>query len=196
MQSMEVPAEMQPMEAPDGMQPMEAPAGMQPDIGPETGQRPPEPDIAATDLAPVPIEPAQLASRAFLIGPTLVDIGQEFSLSVMVAEVEKLFSAPLFIQYDPELLDFQRVDEGDFLRQDGMATVFTTSPNPAAGMIIVGHKQAAGGEGSSGSGELYRLVFTAKQAGKAVVNLEGINFRDPSGNRLQVGVEGALVEIR
>ena len=197
MQPPEEPAEMQPLEESAEMQPLEESAEMQSLGEPEPGLgRSAEPDIAATNLAPVPVEPAQLVSRAFLDGPALVDPGQEFSLSVKIADVENLFSAPLFVKYDPELLDFQWVDEGEFLRQNGAATVFTTSPNPALGRIIVGYKQTAGGEGSSGSGELYRLVFTAKQAGRAVVTLEQVNFRDPSGKRLPVSAEGTLVEIR
>ena len=159
----------------------------------------PEPPAAPAveeAVSPDQVTPAPLASRAFLDGSALVDVGQEFVLSVMIADVEKLFSAPLFIKYDSTLLDLQRVDEGSFLRRAGATTVFTTSPNPAQGRIIIGYKQAAGGEGVSGSGELYQLVFTAKQAGNAAVNLEQVNFTDPTGKRLPVIVDGIQVEIR
>jgi len=147
-------------------------------------------------VTPDQINSAPHVSRAFVLGSTLVDVGQEFILSVMISDVEKLFSAPLFIKYDSTLLDLQRVDEGSFLRKASAATVFTTSPNPAQGRIIIGYKQAAGGEGVSGSGELYQLVFTAKQAGNAAVNLEQVNFTDPTGKRLPVIVDGIQVEIR
>lgn len=147
-------------------------------------------------VTPTQIAPAPPFSRAFLDGSSLVDAGQEVILSVKVSDVEKLFSAPLFIKYDTTLLDLQRVDEGEFLRKAGATTVFTTSPNQALGRIIIGYKQVAGGEGASGSGELYRLVFTAKQAGKAAVNLEQVNFTDPTGQRLPVSVDGIQVEIR
>jgi general secretion pathway protein D len=156
----------------------------------------PETEVPQVELTPSEVKPAPQASRVFLVGPALVDAGEEFGLIVRVADVDSLFSAPMFINYDSNLLEFQRVEEGDFLSQSGEATVFTTSPNPAQGRIIVGYKQASGGIGASGSGDLYLLVFTAKQPGKAAISLDRANFSDPAGNRLPVSVVGALIEIR
>ena len=163
---------------------------------------PQEEDRAATEpveqieVAAPQVEPAAAGTRVFLEGPALIDAGDELVLSVMVSDVEQLFSAPMFISYDPEILEFQRVAEGTFLRSSGTSTVFTTSPNPAQGRIIVGYKQAAGATGATGSGALYQLIFTAKSPGKAVVNLERVNFRDPSGKRLPADAEGIMIEVR
>jgi len=173
----------------------------EPPVAPEPGgeppvQLPPAEPVTEEAIPPGGIEPQAANSRAFLSGPSLVDVGQEFTLTVQIDELDRLFSAPLFIKYDQDLLTFVRIDEGNFLRSDGSQTVLTSSPNPAQGRIIVGYKQAAGGNGASGSGDLYQLVFVAKAPGKAVVNLDRVNFRDPEGNRLPVTVEGTVVEVR
>jgi general secretion pathway protein D len=164
---------------------------------PEMDQTPQlESEVPQVDLNPSAVESAPLASRVFLDGPILVDVGEEFVLIVKVTDVFNLFSAPMFVNYDSNLLDYQLAEEGGFLSLIGEPTVFTTSPNPAQGRIIIGYKQAAGGGGISGSGDLCRLVFIAKQPGKAAVSLDRVNFSDPAGNRLPVSVEGALIEIR
>lgn len=153
--------------------------------------------VAAAEHVPelnIPIPEA--VSRAYFEGPKLVNVGDQFSLQVRVDGIENLYSAPMFVTYDAQNLDFVQAVEGDFLRSGGSATVFTTSPNQSQGRIIIGYKQGAGGQGVSGDGVLYRLVFRARKPGMAKVNLDRINFRDPAGNRLKVTVEGTLVEVR
>jgi general secretion pathway protein D len=135
-------------------------------------------------------------SRALLSGPSLVNIGDPFTVDVLVDEVHNLYSAPLFVDYNPQLLEFVRTEEGDFLKQGGQATIFTSSANPAAGKIIIGNKRSVAGSGASGSGKLLHLVFKAKAAGTASLRLDRLNFRDPNGNRLPVTVAGITVEVR
>jgi len=164
---------------------------------PATGEEGPAPSAeegkeAAELNRPIP----EVVSRAYIEGPGLAAVGQEFTLTVQVAGVENLYSAPMVVSFDSRLLEFVRAAEGSFLRADGSPTVFTTSPNQSQGRIIVGYKQGAGGQGASGDGTLYQLVFRATQPGTAKVNLERINFRGPAGDRLKVTAEGTLVEVR
>lgn len=140
----------------------------------------------------VPVQSANL----FVNGPELVNAGDEFAVTLQVAEVDKLYSAPLFVNYDPQFLDFVRADEGDFLRTPGQSTVFTSSPNRSRGELIIGNKQGAGGEGASGSGSLARIYFKAKQTGNVVIRPNRVNFRDPAGARMPVEAKPFNLEIR
>jgi general secretion pathway protein D len=141
-------------------------------------------------------EVAVMESRAFLAGPALVKEGEEFAVDVLVEGMQNLYSAPLFIGYDPQMLEFVRAEEGDFLKQGAQTTIFTSSANTAAGQVIVGNKQGAGGRGTSGGGKLLHLAFKAKAVGVASLGLDRLNFRDPDGNRLPVTTAGITVEVR
>ncbi len=181
----------------------EAGEAVEPDATPPAAGQPLKPqspstsrdEVAKIDLPPADISTPVKKAKLFVSGPKLVNVGDEVTVELQVAEVDALYSAPLFVNYNPALLDFVRAEEGDFLRLPGQSTVFTSSPNRSRGELIIGNKQGAGGDGASGSGVLSRIVFRAKQAGKAVIRPNRINFRDPSGSRLAMNVEQLTIEI-
>lgn len=128
--------------------------------------------------------------------PDGVEKGQDFSVALLVKDVENLYSAPLFIKYDPAILELINLNEGPFLKQDGQSTVFSSSPNRTTGQIIVGYKQGTGGQGASGSGVLFNLNFKALAEGETTLEVNRVNFRNPEGVRLQVAPEAVTIEIR
>jgi general secretion pathway protein D len=115
---------------------------------------------------------------------------------VQVKDIEKLYSAPLFVSYDPAVLELMNINEGTFLKQDGQSTVFSSSPNRTTGQVIVGYKQGAGGKGASGSGDLFNLVFKPIASAETRIEINRVNFRDPEGMRLQVVPETIKIEVR
>ena len=62
--------------------------------------------------------------------------------------------------------------------------------------MIVGYKQGAGGEGASGSGDLFSLNFKAIATGETKLEINRVNFRNPEGIRLQVVPEAIMIEVR
>jgi general secretion pathway protein D len=191
--------------APGAVAPEQPGSQITPAAEPEAASSPPVPMLPPAVAEPLetgspmaaPLAEAQvLTSRAFLSGPALVAVGDEFVAEVLVEGMQNLYSAPLFVDYDANLLEFVQAEEGDFLKQGGMATVFTSTANPAAGKVIVGYKQGSDERGAAGSGKLFHLVFKAKAAGVASLGLDRLNFRDPDGNRLPVLAAGMTVEVR
>ncbi len=129
-------------------------------------------------------------------GPKEVKKGSEFSVAVQVKDVEQLYSAPLFVKYNPAILELMSLNEGVFLKQDGQSTVFSSSPNRTTGQVIVGYKQGTGGKGASGAGVLFNLNFKALAEGETTLEVNRVNFRNPEGVRLQVAPETVTIEIR
>jgi general secretion pathway protein D len=116
-------------------------------------------------------------------------------LAVQIDEVESLFSAPLFVNYDPVRLSLIGLEEGGFLRQGDQQAIFSSNQKKEAGQVVVGYKQADGQTGASGSGTLFSMRFRAQAAGSALVALNRLNFRDPKGARLSVNAADARIEI-
>jgi general secretion pathway protein D len=159
----------------------------------EAPAAPAEP-VEEVAIAPLEIPPAEM--RVFMSGPAQVAAGQEFTVEVAVSGAQNLYSAPLFVTFSPEAVEFVRAEEGNFLGQGGQTTVFTSSAIQERGQVIVGYKQGVGGAGVSGEGRLFLLTFRGRAAGQAALGVDRINFRDPSGNRLPATTSGLTVEVR
>ncbi|PLX92217.1 MAG: hypothetical protein C0621_09880 [Desulfuromonas sp.] len=163
-----------------------------PEVGANDFVLPPEETVL---LPPLEIPPVGDGSLQ-LEGPTSVAVGEIFPLQVSIAAANRLYSAPLFVDFDPALFELIGAEEGDFLRQGDVPTVFTSSGNSNKGLIIVGLKQGVGGKGVSGEGVLFTLNLRAKAAGLGQIALDRINFRDPEGNRLELEADPLSVEVR
>ena len=183
---------------------MPAPRPTAPAPAPAPAVVPPAPP-AATQVAPRELEETAAALRAlpgaphfgqiFLAGPEQVAPGESFTLTVTVSEVENLYSAPLYLSFDPEQLEFVRASEGAFLRQGQRPTIFTTSV-VRPGTVIVGYKQGTSDSGASGGGDLFTVEFRARARGTAQIEIDRINFRDPAGERIPVVATPKRLEVR
>lgn len=134
--------------------------------------------------------------RVFFRGPQAVAVGEEFAVELIATEMANLFSAPVFVGYDGQRLELLRTEEGEFLRQKGQTTVFMSNADLEPNQVIVNSMQEVGGQGASGSGTLFRLVFAAKDTGRTALVLRRLVFRDPAGNLLPVEHSDLMVEVR
>ncbi len=166
----------------------EAPAG--------TVEEEPATSMMTEELIPAnQVAGQELKPTVFVEGAQLVNQGDEFTLSFHVSEVESLFSAPLYVQYDPALFELVSAKEGAFLNRDNGVNVFTYTDLNPGGRVIVGLKQGSGGQGVSGAGELFSLQFRAIAVGKAEIKPTRTNFRNVAGERIAVDPSGLLIEV-
>jgi general secretion pathway protein D len=166
---------------------------------PEDSASPPQGMFNAPPAQPLSTATGALESaagrRLSLSGPQQVQVGESFVLLVHVTEMRDLYSAPLYLSFDQEYLEFVAAREGDFLARGVRPSVFTASV-ARPGSLIVGHKQASGENGVSGSGELFRVEFRARQAGSATIAVDRANFRNPAGDQIPVPAAVKQIEVR
>ncbi len=179
--------------------PREADKAVAPPAAVPAGEAVPTEEIPAAGEAGAPLileTPAKVPAKLAFSGPAQVTTGKEFALAVEVRDVQQLYSAPLFIQYEPAVLELVSVSEGSFLKQNDNATVFSSSPNRTTGQLIVGYKQGTGGKGASGSGTLFTLNFKPVTTGETRIEINRVNFRNPEGVRLEVVPESIKIDVR
>jgi hypothetical protein len=107
------------------------------------------------------------------------------------------------LKYDPNLVEFKGVTDGEFLTSTGRIPVVCSGPivGPAPGLeagnvrwgcATSGHDPS----GPSGSGLLTRLTFTAKAQGASPLDLAWVQLSDWAGNfDIPTGRQGACVAI-
>jgi general secretion pathway protein D len=97
--------------------------------------------------------------------------GGTFSLAVVLSHGQDIASVPIQISYDPHVLQFVSVTNGDFLAKDGQNVVLVHRDDASAGKLQVTAQRPPGVQGVSGDGTVFNLTFTAKAKGTGTVSI-------------------------
>jgi general secretion pathway protein D len=128
-----------------------------------TGQSPtavagPSPVVTSTEQVSTP---AAVPGGALLRwqAPAQVKAGDLFAVQLIMQSDQPLVSVPLAIAYDPAILQATSVAEGDFLRQGGVQSTFSSRVDPGGQILITGARP--GESGATAAGVLATINFRA-----------------------------------
>lgn len=167
-------------------------AGPYPTPGTE-GAAPGGPGTAVTPMGtvggavpgPSPFVTAGVTTFAFQ-GPNQAAAGSSFDLALTVVPDQALTSVPFTIAYDPKLVEVTAVEEGDFMRQGGAASTFTTKIDSATGRVF-GTATRGSGDGASQTGTLLTMTVRALVANaSATVQLIAVSAIGTGGRSVTV----------
>jgi general secretion pathway protein D len=180
--------------------PPAATAPQQPAGGaPATPSRPPAANPAAaqpaapaqttaptsTPSAPQTLKPGQVGLRLDP-GALTQSVGSMFSLTIVLAHGQDIASVPIQVSYDPAIMQFVNVTNGEFLAKDGQNVVVVHRDDPSTGKLQITATRPAGAQGVSGDGTVFNLVFTAKAKGTGAVSITVPGARNSQNQPLDV----------
>lgn len=110
---------------------------------------------------------AASASSASWQGPSQAQVGSTFTLQLTLQAGEPITSVPVAISFDARLLEVTGVAEGDFMRQGGGRTGFSSRIDRGTGQVFATVTRADGGS-ATGAGSLMSLTFRALAAAPEV----------------------------
>ena len=167
--------------------------------GPDPVAAPAE-DPAQPSPVPAPAEspasqPTPQEARLFVDpSPLALGVGQEITVSLMVAEAVQLASMPMRIQYDNEQLRLTSIEKGPFFQgADASDIIFSRSIRHSNGLAAVNISRFRGAGGADGQGELVTLVFEGLAQGASQLRVFATGPRDASG--AAVSVQPLEVEV-
>jgi general secretion pathway protein D len=143
-----------------------------PRLRPYAGRAAPAEAVASGGVAPQGRVAGTLATTAKLRGPEGVGLGEAFVVSLEIDTHMPVRGSPLQIAYPKDKLELIAIEEGDWLKQGGVATSFTKSIDAANGTARAGVLRAVA-TGATGQGTLVLLRFKAIAAGDAEVRTTG-----------------------
>ncbi len=167
----------------------EGPPGVAPKEISEPG---PIPEISEVPQPGFASSPFVEEGVVFWIGPERIGKGEEAVYEVVVDGAENIYSAPLFIDYDPGKLEFVRAKEGQFLQSLGKSAIF--NPDPEKGRIAVGLNLDDKQE-KYGTGTLFQVTFRGREPGIATLKLERPDFSNNDGNGISVTTLDYPIEV-
>lgn len=188
---------------PAGVQP-----GMQPSVTPPAthpaAAMPSRPAVPAT-RAPATAAPANTgAANTGAAGPITLrldpgvmeqKLGSNFAVNVMLAHGQDVAAVPVQISYDPKVLQFVSVSNGDFLSKDGQVAVLVHRDDPVSGKLQITAQRPPGSPGVSGDGTVFTLTFAAKAKGNGTVAIAIPGARNSQNQPLEVLGSQAAISV-
>ncbi|MBI2837585.1 MAG: hypothetical protein HYX75_04685 [Acidobacteria bacterium] len=149
------------------------------------------------DMGP---QPPPVAQAVISLDPTSssVVIDSPISIVLNLSGAERVSSLNVTLRYYPAILSVEDTDvqEGTFMRQDGVETFFFKSIDTETGLITIGITRTGPGEGASGSGNLVIISFVAIAEGSASVSVGNAKLVDPESRPIPADVAaGADIDV-
>jgi general secretion pathway protein D len=132
------------------------------------------PPAADTAAPAVPTTSPGIGSAQVLISPSSLTFrvgGGPYTVPLVINEASRISTVTLTLIFDPTKLRVVSVQEGSFLRGNGVPVVFTQSVN--GNRVDISLTRAADAIGASGTGVLAALLFNAIAPGPATLTLSG-----------------------
>lgn len=121
------------------------------------------------------VKPASSATSTLYIDPPIVYTSSDetFVVNIMVANVAYLFAWQTNITFDPSVIEFLNVSEGDFLQDQPEGTTLLTNLGSATdGWILFGATTTGTYQGISGTGTLATVEFRVMTDGESEIDIE------------------------
>ena len=187
--------------APGGLPPVLQPVLPVPQAVPQ--QQPPAPSSSQATPQPAPPTPSQPQPEMLARGAGMLAIqpsqlatpgGQEIAVDLTARQLDSLTESIVSVSYNPQVLEFRRVMDGEMLKRDNVPASASVSANPAVGQVAL-HLRRQGAT-VSGSGVLARLYFQAKSAGTSPLTIQQATVIGAGGKHIPVTVERAVVQVQ
>jgi general secretion pathway protein D len=95
--------------------------------------------------------------------------GSSFALSIVLANGQDISSVPIQVSYDPRIVAFAKVTNGDFLGKDGQNVGLVYRDDDSTGKLQITAQRTPGVAGVSGDGTVFNLTFMAKAKGTGTI---------------------------
>jgi len=107
-------------------------------------------------------------------------------LTIVLSHGQDIASVPIQLSYDPKVIEFMSVSNGDFLGKDGQNVVVVHRDDASAGKLQITAQRPPGVPGVSGDGTVFNLVFTAKAKGTATISISVPGARNSQNQPMDV----------
>jgi general secretion pathway protein D len=185
----------------NAMPAMVPPATAPPPAGPPglapPATAPPEGPVTAPSAAPPPPPAAGgPVSIHFDEEKLAKNVGDNFSVSIMVDNARDVVSVPFTVQYNPKILSLTDVTPGKFWSGDGHEPIMSKNVQNDAGTATIQVNRKPGTPSVAGTGTLLTLNFKALASGSATVTASDISLNNAQNQRLASGNSTIAITVK
>ena len=121
--------------------------------------------------------------------------GSTFQMAVLVSNANDLYSIPLQVQFNAQVLQLVNVDSGELLGRDGQA-VAVVHRDEGNGTVTISASRPPGVKGISGQGSVAVLTFRAIASGDSNVALTKVGAKNSGQGSLPAVGSQAVVHVK
>ncbi len=122
--------------------------------------------------------------------------GGTFAINVVLNGGKNVFSVPVQIHYDPNVMRLVNVSNAGALSRDGAAVALVHRDDTQKGVLTVSLTRPPGASGIAPAGPLFTVMFMAKAAGQGTVSVDNAVLRDPNNAAIDASGSQAIVNVR
>jgi general secretion pathway protein D len=138
------------------------------------------------------------AAPSFLFDPPTIQAkkGDTFPVNLLISGAQNVYSVPVQLNYNPNLLQLVNVSNGSFLSQDGQVVTLVHREDESLGQSQITVSRPSGAGGVSGQGTVVTVTFVAKAAGQTPLTITRGGARDPGLQPITVNGAQASVTVQ
>jgi general secretion pathway protein D len=142
--------------------------------------------------------PAVGGNASFLFDPPTIQTakGNTFMVNLLITGAQNVYSVPVQVDYDPNVLQLVNVSNGGFLSQDGQAVALVHREDEAKGEVTITASRPPNSGGVSGQGAVVTMTFQAKGGGQTPLTVTRGGARDPGMQPITVNGTKASVTVQ
>ncbi|HET7749690.1 MAG TPA: cohesin domain-containing protein [Terriglobales bacterium] len=153
---------------------------------------------AAQSAAPPSANPQGTGAATLSFDPAAItqSVGKTFAVNVVLSQVQNLYSVPVQITYNPNMLEVVNVSDGNLLSRDGQPVALVHRDDPSSGTLQVTATRPPNSGGVSGEGQVFTITFMAKGSGTSTLNIARDGLRDSSMQPIPASSAPATVTVQ
>lgn len=123
-------------------------------------------------------------------------VGSTFSVNVVATNANDWYSAPMQISFDPKVLEFVNITNGDLMSKDGQVVTLVHRVDTQRGIISANAQRPPNSSGAFGDGTVFTITFKAIGKGDAVVSPMQPNVRNSKQVSMPVPASPATISVK
>jgi general secretion pathway protein D len=153
---------------------------------------------SAQPAAPPSANPQAAGSATLSFDPATItqSVGKTFAVNVVLSQVQNLYSVPVQITYNPNMLEVVNVSDGNLLSRDGQPVALVHRDDSSSGTLQVTATRPPNSGGVSGEGQVFTITFLAKGSGTSTLNIARDGLRDSSMQPIPASSAQATVTVQ
>jgi general secretion pathway protein D len=146
---------------------------------------------------PAPSAPPASGMASFLFDPPTIQAakGSTFAVNLLISGAQNVYSVPVQLNYNPNMLQLVNVSNGGFLSQDGQAVALVHREDDNVGQLQITATRPPGAGGVSGQGTVITMTFQAKTSGQTPLIITRGGALDPGLQGMTVNGARAAVTV-